>query len=302
MPESVPKIRPLFDPIAKEHALARLLRRGEAPWLHHEIATRMADRLPLIRLQPSHVFNWWGLLGASAQLLEQAYPRARHIVIEPASAGCPVRRDAWWRRPLWGRSRTEIIGEADAGQHGPAGLIWANMMLHWAQDPVALMGQWRDLLADDGFVMFTCLGPGSLREIRALYQQKGWPSAHLDFVDMHDLGDMLVQSGFADPVMDQETLTLTWPDAPGLLAELRQLGANLHQQRYPALRTRRWYHELCQGLVDVSSVKGRVSLTFEIVYGHAFKAQPKAKVSAETTISFQDLKRMVRRARTTNGG
>ena len=69
----------------------------------------------------------------------------------------------------------------------------------------ALFERWQRALAVDGFVMFSCLGPGTLRELRALYARLGWRAPAQDFIDMHDLGDMLVHAGFADPVMDQES-------------------------------------------------------------------------------------------------
>ena len=90
-------------------------------------------------------------------------------------------------------------------QAGAAQLLWANMGLHGAADPQALMRQWQRALAVDGFLMFSTLGPGSLTALQTLYRDQGWAPPFAPFVDMHDLGDMLVEAGFADPVMDQET-------------------------------------------------------------------------------------------------
>ena len=86
--------------------------------------------------------------------------------------------------------------------------------------------------------MFSCLGPGTLRELRDLYRAEGWPTPTPGYIDMHDLGDMLVEAGFAEPVLDQETITLRWRSATALLAELRQLGGNTAPDRFPGLRTR----------------------------------------------------------------
>ena len=55
---------------------------------------------------------------------------------------------------------------------------------------------------------------------------------------MHDLGDMLVHAGFADPVMDQETLTLQLGDAEALLAELRSSAATPRPTAAPACARR----------------------------------------------------------------
>jgi malonyl-CoA O-methyltransferase len=113
---------------------------------------------------------------------------------------------------------------------------------------------------------------------------------------MHDLGDMLLHAGFADPVMDQEEITLTWPTAEAALAELRGLGGNVALNRAEGLRTPRWRGRLLDDLQARCARDGRVALDFEIVYGHAFRAAPKPQLAAETMISL-DAMRLMARAR-----
>ena len=157
------------------------------------------------------------------------------------------------------------------------------------------MVAWQRALDVDGFLMFSTLGPGSLRELVQLYGRLGWPVPMAPFVDMHDLGDMLVQAGFADPVMDQETLTLNWPSSEALLAELRLLGGNIDPHRMPGLRTPRWRARLLQALDSLAGPDGRIALGFEVVYGHAFKAVPRPRMAGETAVSLDDMRAMVRR-------
>ena len=98
-----------------------------------------------------------------------------------------------------------LIGKvtaAEAPVAPPVDLLWANMMLHAAIDPQRLMQQWHDALAVDGFLMFSCLGPDTLRTLRTAWQRAGWPEPAHAFTDMHDWGDMLVNTGFAEPVME----------------------------------------------------------------------------------------------------
>jgi malonyl-CoA O-methyltransferase len=113
-------------------------------------------------------------------------------------------------------------------------------------------------------------------------------------VDMHDLGDMLVQAGFADPVMDQETLTLTWPDPQAMLAELRTLGGNVDPRRHAGLRTPRWRADLIQRLQGLAQADGRVALEVELVYGHAFKVARPPRIATETAIPLQQMRDLVR--------
>jgi malonyl-CoA O-methyltransferase len=158
-----------------------------------------------------------------------------------------------------------------------------------------LFARWHELLAVDGFVMFSCPGPGTLRELRALYQQRGWPSPTPAHIDMHDLGDMLLQAGFADPVMDQETLTLQWSSPQAMLDELRALGGNTSPARHAGLRTPRWRRQLLDLLAESAGADGRISASFEIAYGHAFKAAPRSRGGETTSVSLQDMRTMIRR-------
>ncbi len=271
----------------------------------------MAERLALIRLQPGRVMEWWPGLGGAGEILAEAYPDAQRVWVEPSPAWLAQTRanqPGWWQPRRWGRRTPELLDEAALLQSppgeaalAPVQLLWANMMLHAVADPPALLARWHDLLAVDGFLMFTCLGPDTLRELRVLYAELGWPAPHADFVDMHDLGDMLVHAGFADPVMDQERLTLTWSDPPALLAELRQCGGNVSPSRFAGLRTPRWLRRLHAALQTLADAQGRLPLSFEVVYGHAFKAAPKVPVRSESTVSLQAMRDLVRRARTTDG-
>jgi malonyl-CoA O-methyltransferase len=114
---------------------------------------------------------------------------------------------------------------------------------------------------------------------------------------MHDLGDMLVAAGFADPVMDQETVTLTWPSGAALLDELRKLGANVDPRRFAGLRTPRWRRRLAEALEAQAGADGRPRLAFEVVYGHAFRVAPRPRVAAETAVAVDDMRAMIRASR-----
>ena len=286
-----------FDPIATTAALRHLARQPSPPWLHGEVARRMEERLSIIRLKPERIVDWWSFLGAGSEVLERTYPKAHRIVVEPEPL-LVVRSRAATARPWWslrgrGPARTEAVLDTDEPRAGVQ-LVWANMMLHAVADPPALFQRWERLLAIDGFVMFSCLGPGTLKELRELYRQLGWPSPTPDFIDMHDLGDMMVAAGFADPVMDQETLSLRWTDPEALLCELRTLGRNTRPGRPAGLRTPRWRDALLEALGSLRGPDGSIALSFEIAYGHAFKAAPRLRADQPTTVSLDDMRALVR--------
>lgn len=291
--------RPL-DAAALSRTLRRLHAAPGAPWLHGEVARRMAERLSIVKLQPAQVIDWDSFLGGSLPLLREAYPKAGLLAVEndesrraATAAGLAL---PWWSPRRWAGAAIDTCLAADL--QSPRGqLLWSNMGLHGALDPQTVMRQWHRALAVDGFLMFSTLGPGTLEDLQRLFSAAGWPSPFAPFVDMHDLGDMLVQAGFADPVMDQEVITLTWATPEALLAELRTLGANLAVNRFAGLRTPRWREVLHDGLRAMADPSGRIALRFEVVYGHAFRPLPRPKVTAETAVPLADLRAMVRAPR-----
>ena len=290
------QVRPI-DAAALAHAQRRLARAAAAPWLHGEVARRMAERLPVIRQQPEVVIDWWARAGGSQAVLAAAYPKARLLCVEAASAAPVNARPAapWWSARRLGRAATAIADDDVPAQSGQ--LLWANMMLHAVTAPEALMQRWRGALRVDGFLMFSTLGPDTLAGLRALYSDAGWGAAHAPFTDMHDLGDMLVAAGFADPVMDQERLMLNWATAEQLLAELRTLGGNADPARFAGLRTPRWRSRLLGALRERAAADGRIGLEFELVYGHAFNPPPQARLAGETRVAVEDLRTMARSGR-----
>ena len=256
----------------------------------------MAERLEWIRMAPSRWVDWEPVRGGldAHRLVAQRYARAECWVVEhePRQLAAARRELA---KPWWKLNAPPV--HFDTPPEGGVQMLWANMALHMAADPQALIAAWQRALATDGFLMFSCFGPDTLRELRALYAGLGWPPPSHEFTDMHDWGDMLVHSGFAEPVMDMERITLAWPGADRMLAELRELGANLNSARFPAPRGRAWKRELVAQLEHLRDADGRLALTFEIVYGHAVKPLPRVSMNARSSVSVDEMQALLRSGR-----
>ena len=258
----------------------------------------MLDRLDFIKQQPHQWVHWEPLRGGlqAHEALRQRYPKAQVWLSsdqpQQALRAKSLVQARWWQVARWMEPRIRV-GSPPEGQ---AQMLWANMLLHTSAHPQNLLKTWHQALAVDGFLMFSCLGPDTLRELRSAYAQRGWPEPAHEFTDMHDWGDMLVEAGFAEPVMDMERITLTYETPERMLAELRELGRNLHVQRFAGWRGRRWRAQLLELLMTLARPEegGRLSLSFEIVYGHALKPQPRARLSAHTEIGLDQMRQMLR--------
>jgi malonyl-CoA O-methyltransferase len=300
MPNELP---PTIDSVAASR-WAALVNPGAgepsgSPWLHEEVARRMEERLGWIKLQPQCWAHWEPTRGGmqAHALLARRYPQAACFVTDSSVQRLALAQGRiakpWWSPARWTAASTRF----EVPPEGSAQMLWANMLLHHAADPQALMAQWHRALAVDGFLMFSCFGPDTLRELRGLYQSLGWSAPAHEFTDMHDWGDMLAQAGFAEPVMDMERITLTFETPPRLLQELRELGRNLHPGRFPGLRGRMWLARLHKALAEHLARPGdggRLSLTFEIIYGHAFKPAPRLRVQAESQVTLEEMRAALR--------
>lgn len=295
--------RPLIDPRAAARWAALPPRRDAqgrpvSPWLHEEIGRRMAERLPWITVKPRAWAHWGPLAGGlkAHGAVEQLVGRVPVHLVEsdPTRLRLAVKElgGPWWSPANWGGGR--LRGEPEAGS---VDMVWANMLLHQTADPKALLQRWHRALAVDGYLMFSCLGPDTLSELRALYAGAGWPPPMSAFTDMHDWGDLLVETGFAEPVMDMETVQLSFETPARLVAELRELGRNLHPQRHAGLRGRRWrevlYAQMAAHLARPTE-QGRLVVRFEIVYGHAFKAPQRHPVAPVSAIGVEEMRTTLR--------
>jgi malonyl-CoA O-methyltransferase len=154
-------------------------------------------------------------------------------------------------------------------------MIWSNLALQWVNELPRAFAEMRRVLRVGGLLTFSTFGPDTLKEVRAAFARADGHTHTNRFLDMHDIGDMLVGAGFADPVMDMEQMTLTYADAGSLMRELKHVGAsNATRGRPHGLMGRgRWQRAMAA--LEAMRNEGRIPATYEVVYGHAWKGEPK---------------------------
>lgn len=265
--------------------------------LQREIASRMLERLDYVKVEPGCVVDLGCGTGASLAALGERYPRARIVGVDVSEAmlriGNRQHSRLRWMMPFLRGPKGASLLVADAQalplKSGAAGLVWSNLMLHWLADPLAGFREMHRVLEVNGLLMFSTFGPDTLKELRSCFTD-GYEHT-LRFVDMHDYGDMLMECGFADPVMDVERLTMTYPSLDTLFAELRQNGSTCAMvERRRGLMGRRVWQQACDAYENLR-VDGRLPATFEIVHGHAWKAEPTKTADGRAVIRFDPKQR-----------
>jgi len=143
------------------------------------------------------------------------------------------------------------------------------------------------VLAPGGLLMFSTFGPDTLKELRDAFRSVDRYTHVHRFIDMHDVGDALIACGFADPVMDMEILTLTYADVRELMRDLKAIGAHNVTRGRPATLTGKSQLAKVAQNYEAARRDGRLPATFEVIYGHAWKPQPRVGPTGRPVIDIK---------------
>ena len=234
------------------------------------MGARLLERLDYVKIAPRRILDAGSGPARETQALARRYRGAQIVALDFALPMLPRRGpiDRWL-----GRGVIPVCGDFQRLPFAAASveLVWCNLALHWVSDPLAAFREFDRVLVPEGLVLFSTLGPDTLKELRAA---AGEVRVHA-FTDMHDLGDMLVACGFSAPVMDMELLTIAYRSPDALLDDLRRSGqTSARADRPRGLAGRRFAEQLREALGAAPRA------TFEVVYGHAWKAAPREPGSA----------------------
>lgn len=257
--------------------------------LQHEVSNRMLSRLEYIKYLPDIVLDAGSGTGYGSQQLARRYPSSQLIAVDIAWAMLSHARPniAWWQRVLPFRQQQAGYVCADIEQlpvrDGSIGMVWSNLALQWCNDLDHTFSEMSRILHTDGLFMFSTFGPDTLKELRQSFAQADAFSHVNRFIDMHDIGDLLVRNGFATPVMDMEYITLTYPDVMSVMRDLKAIGAhNVTQGRRQGLTGKNMWKKAMDHYETLRR-DGRLPATFEVVYGHAWKPQSRESVLTPET-------------------
>jgi malonyl-CoA O-methyltransferase len=273
--------------------------------LQREVGQRMGERLGFVRMQPASILDAGCGTGAALGELHARYPDARLIGLDLAlnmtllarhRAGAAVRSARSLLERVLGPLAPAreprpwcVCGDIQSLpiKSGSIDLIWSNLTLQWVGDPQKAFAEFRRVLRVGGLLSFTTFGPDTLKELRTAFVAADRATHVGRFIDMHDIGDILVHAGFADPVMDMETLTVTYGDAISLMRDLKAIGAhNVTAGRPRGMMGRQRWQRMLAAL-EATRRDGRLPASFEVVYGHAWKPEPRMTDDGSAIIRVQ---------------
>lgn len=279
-------IRRSFDAAAASYDLHAALQR--------EVADRLLARLDFTTVKPAVILDLGAGTGYCTGLLERRWPRAQIVLADLAPAMLATARRGG---PRFFSKRHYVCTDARALPFAPGSvdLIVSSLTLQWCEDLGAVFTDCARALKPGGLLLFSTLGPDTLRELRAAWAAVD-DAPHVNrFHDMHIVGDALIHSGFSSPVMEREDLTVTYAEVLGLMRDLKGIGAhNTHQQRARALYGRRQLARLAEAYERFRR-DGLLPATYETIYGHAWAPQRDTRPQDGSTVATYPLSQLKRR-------
>tara|TARA_R110002073_G_scaffold330582_3_gene514498 strand:- start:477 stop:1355 length:879 start_codon:yes stop_codon:yes gene_type:complete len=261
----------------------------QAAVLQREVCDRMLSRLDYIKYVPDVILDAGSGTGYGNRNLAKRYPACRFLAVDIALAMLFQARPnvTWWQRwsPLRGNRTHYVCGDIEQLPFADTSIdmVWSNLALQWCNDLQHTFAEVNRVLRTEGLFMFSTFGPDTLKELRQVFGQVDDYSHVNRFIDMHDIGDLLVHNGFATPVMDMEYITLTYNDVMSVMRDLKAIGAhNVTQGKRQGLTGKSMWQKAIKQY-EALRQDGKLPATFEVVYGHAWKPlSRKAVLTPET--------------------
>ena len=260
--------------------------------LQCEVGRHMLERLDYVAIKPRVIADIGCGTGLGVQALMKRYRDADVMAVDISSSMLQQTREkfSWWRKPVLVCGDAENLPLADAS----IDLVYSNLMLQWCE-PKKVFSEFLRVLRPQGLLMFSTFGPDTLKELRHSWAQADQRSHVNQFIDMHVLGDDLLQAGFSAPVMDMDLTQLTYQHASEVMQDLKSIGANtLRQRDHKGLVTR---HKLQRVAAAYEEFRchGVLPASFEVVYGHAWKGvEPSRHKLTEIHVSVDKIARKVK--------
>ncbi len=257
--------------------------------VQREIGVQLFERLNYLKMEPNYVLDLGCGTGVFTKLLKKKYPKA-HIVGLDVAHGMLLEAKAKHRWSSKNTYFTRADMHALPFKDNVFDLVFSNQVLHWSTDWSKLVRELNRVMQTNGCLMFSTLGPDTFLELRA-EGSHGFAHANA-FMDMHDIGDILLGEHFLDPVVDMEKLSVHYDDWQALLRSLKDQGVrNMNAKRNPGLTGKGAWRTFEASVEKYQTPEGKYPLTYEVVYGHAWKGEQHCtKAGVETSIPVSALR------------
>lgn len=260
----------------------------QAAKVQFEIGSRLLERLHYLKIQPQYILDLGCGPGTFSRELATMYPKAHIIGLDLVTGMLhEARRKHSWRR------KWSLIAADMQQLPFPTGLfdlVFANQVIHWGSLE-RVMRELNRVMKVNACFMFTTLGPDTFKELKHSWAGVDAHAHSNSFTDMHDVGDILLNEYFQDPVMDMEYLTVHYKSVRELVNALKAQGVkNINPSRNLGLTGKTAWQLFEKNYEQFKTENEKYPLSYEVVYGHAWKGmRQKTEQGIETYIPLSSI-------------
>ena len=257
------RVRKAFDRAAESY--------DEAAVLQKEVCSRLLERLDIVKISPDWILDAGSGTGEAIKPLQKKYKKSEIALLDLSER---MLLKAEKNTALFKKAHA-VCGDLEANPFVDEQfeLVFSSLALQWCNDISVTLADFKRILKPGGLLMFATFGPDTLKELRSSWKTVD-QAAHVNaFLDMHDIGDVLMQLGFAEPVMEAEVITVNYESVDLLMQDLRNIGANVTASgQNNGMLTPNKLNALRQAY-EAFRADGVLPASYEIVYGHAWVAE-----------------------------
>lgn len=244
--------------------------------LQNEVCHRLLEKLEIVKITPTFILDAGAGTGKAIPALFDRYKKAQVVALDLSENMLEKssRHGGFFRSPHLVCADIEKLPFADDSFD----LVFSSLSMQWCNDLGAALLEAKRVLRPGGLFVFSTFGPDTLKELRHSWAQVDESNHVNHFIDMHDIGDALLQGGYAEPVMEAEVMTVTYDSVDAIMHDLKAIGANITASTSSQVSSNK-------GLMGKSVLQtvrrsyesfrrdDVLPATYEIIYGHAWKAE-----------------------------
>ena len=256
--------------------------------LQDTISDNLIDRLKIIKLNPLNILDLGCGTGTNGLSLRKKYKKSKIINYDFSEN---MLREARLKQKLFILDKINLSPysyicadiEAIPLKENSLDLVWSSSTLQWCNELDLVFNQVKKILKPGGLFIFSTFGPNTLNELREITENLFNEKKTSTFIDMHNIGDLLMHSGFSDPVLDVENFTMTYKEVDKLFMDIKSIGAtNGNVSKNRGLSGRSFTKKIVEKY-EAYRNNNLLPASYEVIYGHAWNI-PK------TTSEYQPIK------------
>jgi len=237
-------------------------------FVHRYCRKDLIDRLAPIKITPQQAVDLGSALGAGAKFLEKNYPSCQitNLDISRTMLLSSINN----RKALRHINQIQASAELLPFKSDSIDLIFSNLLMPWINNLSFFLYEIKRVLSKNGLFIFSTLGPDSFANVKTAWSKIDNFEHINKFIDMHIIGDQLLNAGLSDPILDSDRLIIKYEDINAFFKDITASGSrNCLRNRNHGLTGKNKFNSFKEYLEKLKN-NNCFNIELELIYGHAW--------------------------------